>query len=123
MFTFHKKMFDSIECLTCGILWLSLLFEYKRMLKSFMTNAPLGYSDLFLSGFLGSWLVFSYGGFHREKFIVYVAIPVLSPSCMEEFIDFGLQVSVWKFGCQVSFSSFLLFQCGLASNILESLSS
>ena len=32
--TFYEEIFNSVGCLTCYILWLFLLFEYKRVCKS-----------------------------------------------------------------------------------------
>ena len=44
-----------------------------------------------------SWFPFYKCKFYQEEYIVYVIITVLLPSCMEEFIDFGFQVSGWNF--------------------------
>ena len=44
-------MFNSARCLTCFVPWLFLLFDYKRVRKSCVTNAQEGLYYFFLSGF------------------------------------------------------------------------
>ena len=60
-FTFNENMFNSAVCLTCYTPWLFLLFEYKRVCKSCVTNAQTRQYYFFLSGFsLSLLLMFAY---------------------------------------------------------------
>ena len=47
--TFCENTFNGARCLTCQTLWLLVLFQYKRVSEPCMTNAQLGYYELFSS--------------------------------------------------------------------------
>ena len=69
-------------------MWLILLFEYKLINKSFLTNTQWEYCNLFLFGLSESRCPFPLGGFYQEDFIVYVVLLTLQSILIEKFVDF-----------------------------------
>ena len=61
-----------------------------------MTNAQLGYNDLFSSRCSKSWSPFSQGGLNLEEFIMDVYLPSLLPVCVKEFTDCHFQIGIWN---------------------------
>ena len=88
-FSFYEKMFNSAGCLTCYILRLLFLIEYKGVCKSCVTNRLSEYSDLFFFGFSKSRSSFSQSEFDQEEFIVDIVISALLLFCMKESLNFS----------------------------------
>ena len=84
---FYKNVFNCSSCLIHQTLWLWFLLQYKSVRKPCMTNAQLGYNDLFSSQCSKSWSPFSKGGLNLEEFIMDVHVPLLLPFFMKEFTE------------------------------------
>ena len=96
MSTFYENVFNGARRLTCQTLWLWFLFHYEKVSMLYETNVQSGYNDLFSSWFYQSSFPFSQSELDLKEFIVGVIIPALLPFCVNEFIDFGFQVSIWN---------------------------
>ena len=62
--------------------------------KPCMTNAQLGYNELFSSWFSESLSPFYQNALNLKEFILDVIIQALLPFCRKEFVDLGFQVSI-----------------------------